>query len=74
MAVTKKLDPASRLHLGVWRLAKTSMLTACLALATTSADAAVVKILTSTKASAISGADADDDLDAFYQGLGATSW
>ena len=44
-----------------------------LPLSAPAADAAVVKILTSVKASAISGADADDDLDFFYQGLGATS-
>lgn len=37
------------------------------------AEAATVKILTSTKASTILGADADDDLDAFYRDLGATS-
>ncbi|MDJ0847936.1 MAG: hypothetical protein QNK04_06045 [Myxococcota bacterium] len=48
-------------------------LTAGLALAPRSGAAAVVKILTSVKASTISGADADDDLDAFYRGLGATS-
>lgn len=37
------------------------------------ATADTVKILTSTKASTIAGADADDDLDAFYVGLGAVS-
>jgi len=48
-------------------------LLSCVLFAALDAEAAVVKILTSTKASSISGADADDDLNAFYQGLGATS-
>jgi len=32
-----------------------------------------VKILASAKAGTVSGADADDDLNVFYAGLGATS-
>ena len=48
-------------------------LVAAIALSSSQVEAAVVKILTSVKASSISGADADDDLNAFYQGLGATS-
>ena len=38
-----------------------------------SSAASTIKILTSVKASSISGADADDDLNAYYNGLGAIS-
>ena len=37
------------------------------------ADASTVKVLRSTLAGTIANADADDDLDAFYNGVGATS-